>query len=95
VISLVAILIVFAGVLGTSVMGGVLFWLTSRLRRLESGRESGRESDDTGLLTSAVDSLTAELSTVRDQLDMLEQRTEFNQRLLEGRPPSPPPATEE
>ncbi len=90
-ISLVAILIVVAGVLGTSVMGGVLFWLTSRLRRLESGRES----DDTGLLTSAVDSLTAELSTVRDQLDMLEQRTEFNQRLLEGRPLSPLPATEE
>jgi len=95
VISLVAILIIFAAVIGTSVMGGTLFWLTSRLRRLESGRESGRESDDTDLFSNAVDALTAELSVVRDQLDVLEERTEFNQRLLEGRSPSPPPATEQ
>ena len=39
--------------------------------------------------------MTAELATVREQLDMLEQRTQFNQRLLEGRPLSPLPATEE
>ena len=40
--------------------------------------------------------MTAELATVREQLDMLEQRTEFNQRLLEGRSPDEyPAATEE
>ena len=91
-IGVVGLLIVFAAVVGSGVMTAVLFWFTSRLRRLESSQESS----DAGLLSQSIEGLTAELSTVREQLDMLEQRTEFNERLLEGRSSDELPAgTEE
>jgi Tfp pilus assembly protein PilO len=94
VINMVFMLILLVAVIGTGVLTGWVVWTMSRLRRLESAREAG----ETGLLSSHLDELTAELSAVRDQLDMLEQRTEFSERLLEGRTstgaPASPPATE-
>ncbi len=90
-ISMVFLTILLVAVIGSGVLTGWLFWLMSRLKRLESVRETA----DGGLLTGRLDELTAEMSAVRDQLEMLEQRTEFNERLLEGRPPTPPAATEE
>jgi len=81
--SVVGLMLVLVAAVGSGVLTGWLFWLMSRLRRLESSRESS----DAGLLSQSIEGLTAELATVREQLDMLEQRTEFNQRLLEGRSP--------
>jgi len=81
--SVVGLMLVLVAAVGSGVLTGWLFWLMGRLRRLESSRESS----DAGLLSQSIEGLTAELATVREQLDMLEQRTEFNQRLLEGRSP--------
>lgn len=91
VFSFAIILLILTAVVGSAAMSGVIFWLTSRLRRLESAREPG----GTDLLSSHLDELTAELSVVRDQLDKLEQRTEFNERLLEGRMTAELPASPE
>ena len=93
-ISMVYLMILLVAVIGSGVLTGWLFWLMSRLRRLESVREMG----ESGLLSSHLDGLTAELSAMREQLDLLEQRTEFTEHLLEGRSstgaPASPPATE-
>ncbi len=93
-ISLAVLLLVLVAVVGSGVMSGLIFWFTSRLKRLESKQEAG----ETGLLSSHLDELSAEISAVREQLDRLEQRTEFHERLLEGRPsngaPELPPAPE-
>ncbi len=92
--SLVFLAILLVAVVGSGVLTGWLFWLMSRLRSLESARGVG----ETGLLSSQLDGLTAELAAVRNQLDTLEQRTEFNERLLEDRSSTGtqglPPATE-
>ena len=79
--SLFWLLIVMVAVSGSAVMTAVLFWLVSRVRRLERADEA----KVAGALTSHVEELRSELASVRHQLEQLEERTEFNARLLEGR----------
>jgi hypothetical protein len=93
VISLALILILIAAVAGSGLLSGWMVWMMSRTRRLEA---TPHGSED-GLLSGRLDELAAELSAVRRQLDDLEQRTDFNERLLEDRAPDqlPPVAPEE
>ena len=86
-LSIAWLLIVIAAVVGSGVMTGLVTMLITRVRRLEETRQS----NDSGLLAESFDKLAAELSAVRDQLDMLEERTDFNERLLEGRTPDGTP----
>jgi len=82
VLSVAVLMIIIVAVIGTGVMTGIITMLISKVRRLEEIRPGG----DDGLLTESFDKLATELSAIRDQLEMLEQRTDFNERLLEGRP---------
>ena len=79
--SLFWLLIVMAAVSGSAVMTAVLFWLVSRVRRLERADELKAA----GVLTSRVEELQAEIASLRGQLAQLEDRAEFHERLLEGR----------
>jgi hypothetical protein len=87
VLSVAMLLIIIVAVIGTGVMTGLITMLFSKIRRLEE-TEPG---SDSRLPAESFDKLAAELTAVRDQLDMLEQRTEFNERLLEGRTPDDQP----
>jgi len=89
--SVVGLMLVLVAAVGSGVLTGWLFWLMGRLRRLESARDGS----DAGLLHNSLSNLTNELTAIREQLDQLEQRTEFNERLLEGRVSTPPAGTEE
>lgn len=79
--SLFWLLIVMAAVSGSAVMTAVLFWIVSRVRRLEAADEEKTAT----VLTSRIEELHSELASLRDQLELLEERSEFNARLLEGR----------
>jgi hypothetical protein len=87
VLSVAVLLIIIVAVIGTGVMTGIITMLFSKIRRLEETEPRG----DSRLPAESFDKLAAELTAVRDQLDMLEQRTEFNERLLEGRTPDDQP----
>jgi len=91
VISLALILILIVAVAGSGLLSGWMVWMMSRTRRLEATPTAGED----GLLADRLEQLTAEVTAVRQQLDDLEQRTDFNERLLEdrGRPEQLPPAT--
>ena len=79
--SLTFFLLLLVAVAGSGVLSVFMFSVLSRLRTLESspGEPSGK------LPSGQLDKLVEELSSVRDQLDALEQRSEFHERLLEGR----------
>ena len=80
-VSVAVLLLVLVAAVGSGVMSVFMFSALSRLRQLESrAGEQPRELPSAGL-----EELTAELSAVREQLEALEQRTDFNERLLEGR----------
>jgi len=81
VLSVAVLMIIIVAVIGTGVMTGIITMLISKVRRLE---ETGPGGDD-GLLTESIGKLATEVSAIHDQLEMLEQRTDFNERLLEGR----------
>lgn len=93
-ISLALILILIVAVAGSGLLSGWMVWMMSRTRRLEATPGGGEDA----LLAGRIEELTAELSAVRRQLDDLEQRTDFNERLLEDRGGAeqlPPATTEE
>ena len=80
-ISMAVLLLVLVAVAGSTVLTWFMFSALARLRQLESSTtERPRE-----LASGGLEELTAELSAVREQLEALEQRTDFNERLLEGR----------
>ena len=79
--SLTAILIVFAAVIGSTAMTGIIVYLLRRIAQLEAKLEGGA-----GLtaLTDAVEHLREDLSRVEDGLVTLTERAEFTDRLLLG-----------
>ncbi|TFG63155.1 MAG: hypothetical protein E4H28_06765 [Gemmatimonadales bacterium] len=89
--SVVGLMLILVAALGSGVLTGWLFWLMGRLRRLEIARDSS----DGRLLSQSLDGVVSELAAVREQLNQLEQRAEFNERLLEARASTPPAGTEE
>ncbi len=79
--SLTALLIVFAAVLGSSVMMAVFAWVFMRIRSLESG---GGGRSDIERLTEEVDGLRAELQATHSDISDLTERLDFTERLLSG-----------
>jgi len=93
VISLALMLLLIAAVAGSGLAAGWMVWMMSRTRRLEATLPDGED----GALAGRLEEIAAELSTVRRQLDDLEQRAEFTERLLEadGIPGKLPPVSPE
>jgi hypothetical protein len=60
-------------------MGGVLVYLLSRIRRIESGPSSAPPSQ---ALAEDVARLESELEAMRDDVSALSERLDFTERLL-------------
>ena len=76
-LSVAAVLIIFAAVLGTGTMVAFFAWLLNRLRQIEDG-------GDSRALVEQVHAIREQLLDVQDQLTALEERTDFTERLLTG-----------
>jgi len=74
--------VLIAAVVGSAGMVGVLAWIHQRLRRLESGTAP----DSDRLLAENAD-LRDQLEAMRSDLNALDERVDFTERLLEGRKP--------
>lgn len=77
--SLTALLIVFAAVIGSAAMMGILTYLFHRIRQIEAVNtgETGP-----GHLVDRVDAMQEELLTVREDMSALSDRLDFTERLL-------------
>jgi hypothetical protein len=77
--SLTVLFIIFAAVIGSTAMGGVLVYLLSRIRRIESGPPSAPPSR---ALAEDLARLESELEAMRDDVSALSERLDFTERLL-------------
>lgn len=77
--SLTALFIVFAAVIGSTAMMGILAYLLHRIRQIEAG-ESGEASIHQ--LVGQVNGMREELLTVQDEVSVLSERLDFTEKLL-------------
>ncbi len=77
--SLTALLIVFAAVVGSAAMMGILSYLLHRIRQIEA-----KATGEGGLhqLADRVEAMQEELSTVQTEMSTLSERLDFTERLL-------------
>ncbi|MFQ5529265.1 MAG: hypothetical protein ACE5FP_02860 [Gemmatimonadota bacterium] len=93
-ISVAFLLILIVAVAGSGLLTGWMVWMMSRTRKLEARPQT----EEGGLPWDRLEELAGELADVRRQLALLEERTEFSERLLEDRSSatdSPPTASPE
>lgn len=76
--TLTALLIVFAAVIGSTAMIGIIAYLLHRIRQIESGSAGG----DSGLLAQRMDAMSEELLALQDELKALSERADFTEKLL-------------
>lgn len=77
--SLVALLIVFAAVIGSAATIGMLAYLLHRIRRIEGTSSGGAGSRQ---LLDDVHRIREELLAVQDEVSALSERLEFTEKLL-------------
>lgn len=77
ILELPVLLLIFAAVVGAGSMAGVLGWMFHRLSRIEGG--AGGDGP-------ALASLEADFKELGSQLQLLEERVTFSERLLEATP---------
>ena len=77
--SLTALFIVFAAVIGSTAMMGILAYLLHRIRQIEAGT-----TGDEGIhqLVGQVNGMREELLTVQDEVSALSERLDFTEKLL-------------
>ncbi len=88
-LSLTALLIVFAAVIGSSAMMGIIAYLLHRIRQLE-GRTLGEAGPDR--ISARLVEMQEDLQAVQDQMVSLSERLDFTEKLLtkgDDTPPSP------
>ena len=68
------LLILIAAIIGSGSMVGILAWMASRIRALES--------HDSSLLLEQIEVLRSELEAVGHSVASLEERTDFTEKLL-------------
>ena len=79
--SLVALLIIFAAVLGSMTMVGILAYFLHRIRRLESA--DTREVAIEGMIDE-MEAMRTEMLTAQNEMLALAERLDFTERLLEN-----------
>jgi len=77
VLSIAALLLVFAGVIGAGSMVAVFAYFLHRLRSIESGG-----GGDSRLLVEQVNRIREELITVQEEMSSLNERFDFTEKLL-------------
>lgn len=77
--SLTALFIVFAAVIGSTAMMGILAYFLHRIRQIEAGTagEAGAHQ-----LTGQVNDMREELLTVQEELSAMSERLDFTEKLL-------------
>ena len=78
-ISIVAILIIIAAVVGSAFMTGALLTLWHRIRRLESG---GAPPNSLDQASRQLELLLEQMQSVADDMGELRERMDFTERLL-------------
>jgi uncharacterized coiled-coil protein SlyX len=88
VISLVALLIIFATVIGSTAMMGILFYFLNRIRQLE-----GRVTGDlpTGALSEQLNRIQEDLFLAQEEMSRLTERMDFTEKLLMSGDEEAPP----
>ena len=79
VIGLVALLIIFAAVIGSVAMAGTLAYLLHRIRQIEAGSTGQAGSHQ---LVDQVDLMREELLAVQTEMSALTERLDFTEKLL-------------
>jgi len=79
--TLTALMIVFAAVIGSTAMTGIILYLLRRIGRLENQL---REGAGLPALTETVEHLREDLSRVEEGVAALTERADFTDRLLLG-----------
>jgi len=77
--SLTALFIIFAAVIGSTMMVGVFAYFLHRIRQIEAG-DAGEGSSPR--LTQEVNELREELAAVEEAFSVLSERLDFTERLL-------------
>ena len=77
--SLTALFIVFAAVIGSAAMAGIIAYLLHRIRRIEAGTAGDAGS---GQLSEQVSGMREELLAVQDEMSALSERLDFTEKLL-------------
>jgi hypothetical protein len=72
-------MIVFAAVIGSSLLVAVFAYFLNRIRHLESG---GLSDSGSGQLVGQVHRLREELLTVQEEMSSLTERLDFTEKLL-------------
>jgi hypothetical protein len=75
----VALLILFAAVIGGAAMIGTLAYFSSRLRRLEAGSP---QDDGSRRLADQMDGMVEELLALQEEVAGLTERLDFTEKLL-------------
>lgn len=90
-ISLTALFIIFAAVIGSTAMMGVLAWFFNRIRRLEDGGGGGIGA---GRLAERLEETEEELLALRREMRSLAERVDFTEKLLTSGDDASPPEGE-
>ena len=77
--SLTALLIVFAAVIGSAAMMGILAYFLHRIRQIEA-KTTGEEGSNQ--LVDHVDAMREELLKVQEEMLALSERLDFTEKLL-------------
>ena len=77
--SLTALFIIFAAVIGSAAMVGILAYFLHRIRQIETGTAAGAGSKQ---LVDQVDGMREELTTVQEEMSALSERLDFTEKLL-------------
>lgn len=77
--SLTARLIIFAAVIGSAAMMGILAYLLHRIRQIESGTGGEAASHQ---LADQVNGMREDLLTVQEEMTLLSERLDFTEKLL-------------
>jgi hypothetical protein len=79
--SLTALLVIFAAVIGSTAMMGLIGYFLHRIRQVEA-RISSEEGPHQ--MVAHVDSMREELLAVQEEMSALSERVDFTERLLTG-----------
>ena len=77
--SLTALFIVFAAVIGSAAMIGIISYLLHRIRQIEAKATGEAGSQQ---VVDRVDAMHEELLTVQDEMSGLSERLDFTEKLL-------------
>lgn len=77
--SLTALFIVFAAVIGSAAMVGIIAYLLQRIRRIEAGTAGDAGSRQ---LSEQVSGMREELLAVQEDMSALTERLDFTEKLL-------------